>query len=229
MGVDNISAVLPSASLRVRRWIGIWLLILLLAAGSIFVPVIRRPILQAAGWALVADDPLQPAEIIVLSVGSDGAEFLEAADLVHQGIANKVAVFEDIDNPMLVRELRRRGLPYEDSAQRALRELRELGVENIEQIPQAVSGTTDEGAVLANWCDQNRFPAVIVVSPPDHSRRLRRILHRTMKGHATKVSVRYSRYLEFDPDRWWQKGESRKTELEELEKLLLDVGRHPIS
>ena len=192
-------------------------------------PVIRRPILQAAGWALVADDPLQPADVIVLSVGSDSAEFLEAADLVHRGIAKKVAVFEDVDNPMLVREFRRRGLPYEDSAARAIRELRELGVENIEQIPRTVSGTTDEGAVLANWCDQHRFPAVVVVSRADHSRRLRRILHRSMKGHTTKVSVRYSRYLEFDPDRWWQKGQSRETELEELEKLLLDVGRHPIS
>ena len=221
--------MLPSASLRVTRGTGIWLLILLLAAGSLFVPVIRQPILRAAGWALVADDPLQPADIIVLSVDSDGAEFLEAADLVHRGIANKVAVFEDADNPILIREFRRRGLPYEDSSARAIRELSELGVENIEEIPRTVSGTTDEGAVLANWCDQHRYRAVVVVSPPDHSRRLRRILHRSMKGHTTKVSVRYSRYLEFDPDRWWQKRESRGTEIEELEKLLLDIVRHPIS
>jgi hypothetical protein len=43
---------------------------------------------------------------------------------------------------------------------------------------------------LADWCDQHRFRSVVVVSTPDHSRRLRRVLHRSMKGHQTRVTVR---------------------------------------
>lgn len=194
-----------------------------------FVPAIRRSVLRAAGHALVADDPVQPADIIVLSVGSDGAEYLEAADLVHSGIADKVAVFSDASDPLLTAEFRRRALPYEDAAARAVRELTELGVKNTVVIPRSIYGTESEGPELARWCDQNRFRSVVVVSSPDHSRRLRRVLHRSMKGHDTKIGVRVTRYLQFNPDHWWQTRRGRQTEVQELEKLLLDIARHPIS
>jgi hypothetical protein len=37
--------------------------------------------------------------------------------------------------------------------------------------------------------DQHGFRFVVVVSSMDHSRRLRRVLHRYMKGHQTRVTV----------------------------------------
>lgn len=191
-----------------------------------FIPGIRDAILRTAGWVLVANDPLQTADVIVITVGSDGAEFLEAADLVHSGVAPKVAVFAEPPEP-IEREFIRRGLPYENDAARAARELNELGVESIEQIPIEVSGSQKEGPALASWCAQHQLRSVLVVSPPDHSRRLRRLLHRSMAGHPTKVMVHSTRYLEFDPDHWWQTRDGRRTEIEELEKLALDVVRHP--
>jgi hypothetical protein len=45
------------------------------------VPSIRMPILGAVGSALVVDEPVGPADIIVLSPDSGGAGALEAADL----------------------------------------------------------------------------------------------------------------------------------------------------
>jgi hypothetical protein len=127
------------------------------------------------------------------------------------------------------REFIRRGIPYEDAAARAVRELRALGVDTIEQIPRNANGTEDIGRVLPIWCDQRGFRSVVVVSTSDHSRRLRRVLHRSIKGHQTRVTVRSARYLEFDPDRWWESHGGIRTGVEELEKLLLDVVRHPIS
>src|SRR5215469_7695678 len=57
---------------------------------------LREPVLRAAGWALVASNqPLATADIIVLTVDSDGAGTLEAADLVKSGVSKRVAVFED--------------------------------------------------------------------------------------------------------------------------------------
>ena len=50
-----------------------------------------------------------------------------------------------------------------------------------------------------------------------------------MKGHQTRVTVCSSRYSLFDPDRWWEARGGIRTEVEELEKLLFDVVRHPIS
>jgi uncharacterized SAM-binding protein YcdF (DUF218 family) len=219
------------ASLRIgqrHRRIHIFSLILLLAIGLVVIPGTRRAILRTAGWVLVANDPLQTADVIVITVGSDGAEFLEAADLVHNGIAPKVAVFAEPPEP-IEREFIRRGLPYENNAARAVRELKELGVDNIEQIPIEVSGSQKQGPALASWCDQYQLRSVVVVSPPDHSRRLRRLLHRSLVGHATKVIVHSTRYLQFDPNHWWKTRDGRRTEIEELEKLVLDAMRHPLS
>jgi hypothetical protein len=50
-----------------------------------------------------------------------------------------------------------------------------------------------------------------------------------MQGHPTKVAVCASRYSLFDPDRWWQSRGGIRGEIIEVEKLLLDIVRHPIS
>ena len=177
---------------------------------------------------MVADD-LGPADIVVVATGADGAGVLEAADLVHDGVATQVAVFADPPDPSVDREFIRRGIPYEDAAARAIRQLRALGVENIQQIPRALTGTEDEGRVLPEWCDQNRFRSVVVVTTSDHSRRLHRVLRRSMKGHETRVTVHPARYSPFDPNRWWESRGGTRTELVELEKLFLDILLHPIS
>jgi len=202
--------------------------VLLAGAVIVGVPAIRGPILRAAGWALVFDEPVEPADIVVVTIDADGAGVLEAADLVHSGIARRVAVFSDPPDAV-DQEFIRRGIPYEDAAARSTRQLESLGITAIEQIPRAVAGTEDEGQVLPDWCDQRQFRSIVVVSTPDHSRRLHRVLHRAMRGHQTRVMIRITRRSAFDPDRWWETRGGIRTEIIELEKLLFDVVRHPIS
>jgi hypothetical protein len=53
-----------------------------------------------------------------------------------------------------------------------------------------------------------------------------------MKGHATRVTVQPARYSSFDPDRWWETRVGIRTEIFELQKLLLEALEavlHPIS
>jgi len=85
--------------------------------------------------------------------------------------------------------------------------------------------------VLAEWCNRQGFRSVVVVSSVGHSRRLRRVLHRSLRGHQTRVMVHTVsvRFPDFDPDRWWGAHGGVRIEIEELEKLLVDVVRHPIS
>jgi hypothetical protein len=101
-------------------------------------------------------------------------------------------------------------------------------VDAVEIVPVPVAGTEDQARVLPPWCDERGFRSVVVVTETDHSRRLRRALRRSMKGHRTAVAVRASRYSEFDPDRWWQTRSGARTGIVELQKLLLDVVRHPL-
>jgi hypothetical protein len=206
-------------------------LILMVLASAAFAIIaihpFREPVLRAAGWALVVNEPVASADIIVLSLDSGGAGALEAADLVQSGISTRVAVFmgppSRVDNEFI-----RRGLPYEDAAATKIRQLRSLGVTDVVQISR-VDGTEAEGQALPSWCDEHELRSVVVVATKDHSRRLQRVLDRVMKGHPTRVTVQPARYSSFDPDRWWETRGGVRTEIIEFQKLLLDVMLHPMS
>ena len=208
------------------RWAAI-LVVVTLAGLPFAVPSVRELLLRAAGWALVVNEPVAPADIIVISPDSAGAGALEAADLVQSGIATQVAVFADPPSGE-DQEFIRRGLPYEDVAARQIRRLRSLGVTDVVQISR-VDGTEGEGKVLPPWCDEHQLGSIVVVATKDHSRRLRRVLDRAMKGHPTRVMVQPARYSNFDPDRWWETRGGIRTEIIELQKLVLDIVLHPIS
>ena len=215
-------------SYRRPRWAPILMAVSLAAAAIVAVPFAWEPVLRNAGWALVVNEPVAPADIIVVSPYSGGAGVLEAADLVLSGIAKQVAVFKDPpskeDNEFI-----RRGLPYEDVAARQIRQLSWLGVTDVVQIPRTDVGTEGEGEVLPPWCEQHQFRSIVFVTTSDHSRRSRRVLDRAMKGRATRVTVQASRYSHFDPDRWWKTRGGVRTAIVELQKLALDVVRHPMS
>jgi hypothetical protein len=216
-------------SSRRPRWGPLILVVVALAAAAIVaVPSVREPVLRAAGWALVVNEPVALADIIVVSPESGGAGVLEAADLVQSGIATRVAVFSDPPSGEDL-EFIRRGLPYMDAGAMQVRQLKWLGVTDVVQIPRTDAGTESEGQVLPSWCDQHQFRSIVLVTARDHSRRLRRVLNRVMKGHLTRVTVHPSRYSSFDPDRWWETRGGIRTEIFELQKLVFDAVLHPMS
>ena len=212
---------------RWPRWASILVVLASTAFAIVAIRPVREPVLRAAGWALVVNEPGASADIIVLSLDSGGAGALEAADLVQSGISKRVAVFTDPPSGE-DHEFIRRGLPYEDAAARQIRQLRSLGVTDVVQISR-VDGTEGEGQVLRLWCDEHELRSIVVVATKDHSRRLRRVLDRVMKGHPTRVTVQLARYSNFDPDRWWETRGGIRTEIIELQKLVLDIVLHPIS
>ncbi len=108
--------MVPGRRPRRRAWHWILLLVLLLMLAGFAVPASRRHILRAAGRALVASDPhVQSADVVVVAIDAQGAGTLEAADLVHQGVSRRVAVFDDPPTAA-DQEFIRRGLPYDDRA-----------------------------------------------------------------------------------------------------------------
>jgi hypothetical protein len=214
---------------RRPRWALILAVVSLAAAVIVAVPSVRESVLRVAGWALVVHERLAPADVIVISLDSGGAGALEAADLVKEGIATRVAVFTDPPSGDDQHEFIRRGLPYEDRSARQIRQLRLLGVTDVMQIPGGEPGTNGEGQVLPAWCDQHQFRAIVFVAGRDHSRRTWRVLNRVMKGHPARVIVQPARYSPFDPDRWWETRDGVRTEIIEFQKLLLDAVLHPMS
>src|SRR5271169_1759846 len=155
-------------SSRRLRWAAILTVVALAAAAIIAVPSVREPILRAAGWALVVNEPVAPADIIAISLDSGGAGALQAADLVQSGIATRVSVFADPPSREDL-EFIRRGLPYEDAGARQIRQLRWLGVTEVAQISR-IDGTEDEGRALPRWCDEHHLRSIGMVATKDHSR-----------------------------------------------------------
>lgn len=213
---------------RIKLWIVVTVVVLVSAGTLIAVPASRYSLLRTLGNALVHNDPLGPAEVIVISTDSDGAGVLEAADLFHQGIAPRVALFADPPD-VIDREFVRRGVPYFNAARVELQQLKSLGITNAEIIPRTVTGTEDEGRILPDWCAERQLRRIVFVATRDHSKRTRRVLDRAMRGRQTTVMIRAARFSDFDPDAWWKTRGGVRTEIQELEKLLLDILRHPLS
>ena len=190
--------------------------LVLASLGAVAAPPVHTPLLQRVGSVLVVDEPVTTADVIVVAIDSEREGVLEAADLYHRGVAPLVAYFEEPLSPS-ERELLRRGLP--DPRDDKLRDLHALGVPSAERIPEAVTGTREQGAALPRWAASRGFRSVVVVTQTDHSRRVRRVLDRTMDGHPATVTIRTSRYSEFDPDTWFQTERGIRVGVEELLKL----------
>jgi hypothetical protein len=199
--------------------------VLVAIAGS---AAFHEPLFRAFGRALVVNEELESSDVIVVPEWTHGAGALEGADLVHQGFASRVVVL--LEAPDVVEtELVRRGVQSPSEAPWLVNLLIELKVQNVESITDSGNGTEAESLALPLWCERNGWRSIIVVSLPDHSRRLRRLLRRSMRGHQIRAIVRTSPYSSFDPDTWWRTRSGVRTQLQESQKLLLDLAFHPFS
>jgi hypothetical protein len=186
----------------------------------------RTTILAAAGRILVAEDPISKADIVVVPEWAGIGGALEAVDLVSSGFATTVLVVPRPRDRAAAELARRRGdagtQEYWFSAL-----VRSLGVRAVVQLDFAASGTSDEGHAIDEWRRDHQVRSMIVVTTLDHSRRVRRALHRSLANPDLFVIVRATRYSEFNPEAWWQTHDGIRTELIEIEKLALDLVRHP--
>jgi|SRR5215469_1782342 len=228
---DKADLTARKSSSRMRFWKWRWLVgaVLCLTIVALSVRSSRNYVLRSIGRLIVLQQPLpKSADIIVVGIDVDGAGTLEAADLVHRGLASRVAVFTD--PPTAVdREFLRRGLPYQDWGAISTHQLQMLGVGNVVLIPRGVSGSQQEGEILPQWCDEQNYHSVVLVTSGDHSRRLSRIMRRSLRGHQPTVTIHISPYADFNIDSWWETRAGVRLGLFEFQKLIFDVIRHPLS
>jgi uncharacterized SAM-binding protein YcdF (DUF218 family) len=218
-----------SARSRGRVLGGVAALVALAVLVVAAVPTFRTAALRAIGHALVIpDQPVDRADIVIITVDAYDEGVLEAAALVRAGIASRVAIFAAIPERAEV-ELLERQIEGQDAAARAVDHLAVLGVSDAERIPPRVTGTTEEAPILRDWCEQRGVRSAVVVTSADHSRRLWRVLARTVDPAKLTLTVRAARFSAFDPDRWWEQRTGTRIAIIELEKLLLDYLLHPFS
>ena len=201
---------------------------ILLFIGLICIGIgVRFSVLRIIGHGLVVDELLRRVDLIVVPGWTGDAGALEASDLVRRGIANEVAV---VLNPPDAsdRELIRRNVLHAAADNWTVSLLHQLGVANVTPIDFG-NGTQAEMMSLAAWLDSHHVHSIVVVTLPDHARRVRRLLDRSLRGHGVTAIVHSTQYSDFQPDTWWRTRSGLRTGIEESEKLLLDLAGHPFN
>jgi len=164
-------------------------------------------LLRGTGRWLIRQDPLRPADIIVILSGSMPWRAEEAARLFRLGEGREVWVSQP-DAPSV--ELAGMGIHYfgEDYFNREV--LIQSGVPEaaVRILPDAIVDTQQEVAEIAREMRREGKTTVIIVTSPQHTRRVR-ALWRRLVGDTPKAIVRGAFQDPFDEDHWW--GNTRDT------------------
>lgn len=180
----------------------------------------RRPFLTAVGGALVADDALVPADVIVVSSASARADALEAARLYAAGISPRLVIAEWVREPVDV-EIERLGVPFlhVTALARAILERSGVPPSAITVLPGAASGTEDEVAAVAAYVPDAGIRSVLYVGPRTHTARARWLLRHRLPP-SVRVAARGPAADDFAADGWWRsRDQSREVMAEYLRWL----------
>lgn len=199
--------------------------VVMLAVVSVTAFVAQRPALRWLGNALVVTEELTPADIAVGTIEADPAGALELADLFSARLVPRVAVLVPAPTAAAA-ELSRRGVVLESPTD----VLQKLGVpaSALVSIDAGEGGTTEATTALASWSRVNGIRRLIVVTGATHSRRVQRVLRRQLGDRGPVVLIRIPRTDSFRPSDWWQHRGTLRSGIIELQKLLLDLARHPL-
>lgn len=200
---DRYSPPVKSSRRRIR-----WVLIAL--------PLAAVVLLIAAGALLVAPDPLEGAEAVVLLSGGDEVRQDEAIRLIRDGYAKYLILTdtgEQVDGSqqayldLITRELIDQGIP----------------ADAILFTRQAADSTREEAGRVKDVLRQYRLGSAIVVTDPYHTLRVRWIYRSVFSGGEEEIIVRAARDHWYRPLTWWLRPEGWKVTGLEYAKLLADV------
>src|SRR5262245_23433383 len=176
---------------------------------AVVVAVALLCVLRISGWrflgsALVAEGPLESADVVVVSNASPVADAFEAATLYRTGYAQEIVIPRYVPERH-VDELHRLGITYLPQTELMEAVLEHSGVPSaaIRTLSDPVDGTEREVAAVAAFVTQQRPRSVLFVTARSHTARSAWLLRRTLP-RGVEVIVRSPRDDLFDPGSWWQ-------------------------
>jgi uncharacterized SAM-binding protein YcdF (DUF218 family) len=157
---------------------------------------------RGTGRWLVREDPLRPADIIVVLSGSMPWRAEEAARIFGLGDAREVWVSQPLAP---VSELATMGIRYLGEEYFNREVLIHSGVpeEAVRVLPEPAADTEEEVAEIAREMRRGQKASAIIVTSPQHTRRVKALWHK-MVGDHPDVVVRAAFQDPFDADHWWR-------------------------
>lgn len=182
-----------------------------------------------AGHFLIVDEPLEPADAILVLAGPRTVRWLEGVELYREGRAPNIVISPGIVEEAEV-ELRRRGIDFPAEADLVKSAMVQLGIpaEVMTILPSPLDNTADEAAATRRLALQRGWTNIIVVTSKYHTRRTRFAFRREFGDTSLRVQVRGSRYDGARPDGWWRSRSDLRYVVSELQKLAayrLGLGR----
>jgi uncharacterized SAM-binding protein YcdF (DUF218 family) len=164
----------------------------------------RHALLIKVAAILVVEDPLEPAEMLVVSNAINQAAALEAAHLYRDGISSQIVVLTGISTP-LDDEVRKLGIPSPGPTElvRAILERSGVPATAITVLADPVDGTEAEIAAVVAFARQRMPESLLFIASRSHTARVRWLLRRGLASQ-TRFSVRSSRFDSFVVASWWQ-------------------------
>lgn len=184
-----------------------------LAALVVIATAVTWGIRRVGRW-LVVEDPLEPAQAIVVLSGSMPVRARQAAEIYRQGFAPEVWVSRPASS---AEELREMGIDYVGEEFYNQKVLIHLGVppEAIRVLERPAINTEEEVREIAEELQQAEEKRVILVTSKAHTRRVRAIWKGRV-GEYPRAVIRYASEDNYDAEHWWRTTRDALTVVREL-------------
>ncbi len=148
---------------------------------------------------MAADEP-EPADAIVVLGGGLQSRPFEAAELYRMGYAPLVLVMRNA-----LRKTDAMGITVDDTTA-AVKVLQAMQVPDsaIRVTDDFVFSTADEAAITAEWAKIHGWAMVLVPTNPFHTRRVRWLFRRALKGTECRVRTPIVLLETHAPTAWWK-------------------------
>jgi uncharacterized SAM-binding protein YcdF (DUF218 family) len=182
---------------RWSLWLGVFaplaLLLTLVAMASVWLP--------ALAGHLVVDDPLSPADVIVVFAGGRGERAQHAADLYRRGLAGRILMTGGETARAVELFCNRRVTGAELNAKLLLDAGIPEGVMTV--LPHGTS-TYEEADIVREHLRSRGYRSAIAVSSAYHMRRVRTTLLHHLRNEPITVQVSPAPTPEWEPRAWWR-------------------------
>jgi uncharacterized SAM-binding protein YcdF (DUF218 family) len=154
------------------------------------------------GTWLVVQDPLTPAEVIVVLSGHMPYRAMEAARLYNEKAAPQVWVTQPVGPAEQLAEMH---IPFvgEDFYSQRVLMARNVPALSIRILPDPSANTAEEIEEIGRQARENNLHTVVIVTSAPHTRRVRTIWKRLV-GDSPQLIVRHPLDDPFNAPRWWR-------------------------
>jgi uncharacterized SAM-binding protein YcdF (DUF218 family) len=187
--------------------------VLVVAAVTAALAALHRPLLNAAGRWLIVEDPLKPADVIVVLAGGVNDERVrQSATLYRKGYAPRVLLSGGGTTAgITISELQRR-------------QAVQAGIPSSVLLFEARSTSTSQQArYLRPQLERLGVRRAIVVTSTYHARRTRYLFDKTFHGSMVDISIYPVQDDVYNPTEWWTREDDTERVILEYIKLVLAV------